>query len=138
MKLIHSFIIKGNRHASVCIIMNQTLNNNVLRTKIAFFYCFENNDFSIQNTGLFPYHVSKKITFRCPKYILHQIELILKDIIFSYKNNIALDLDKKISNCRHPIINDSIKRKLLSFLLEQQEIMNILKDGQTIIQPILI
>ena len=138
MKLIHSFVVKENMHASVCIIMSQTLNNNVLRTNIAFLYCFTDDNFSAHNTGLFPYHVSNKITFRCPKHVLCQIETILRYIILSYKQHVVLDLDKEISGYRHQIINDSIKRKLLSFLLEQQEIMNMLKDGQTIIQPILI
>lgn len=148
MKIVHSFVAeknisanvvaKKNIHASVCIIMSQTLNNNVLRTNITFFYYFKDNDFNAHNTNLFPYHLRNKITFRCPKHILILIELMLRDLIFSFKNNIDLDLEKKILDYRYSIINDSIKRKLLSFLLTQQKIMNRLKDGQTIIQPILI
>lgn len=138
MKLVHSFVAKKNIHASVCIIMSQTLNNNVLRTNITFFYYFKDSDFNAHNTNLFPYHLRNKITFRCPKHILILIELMLRDLIFSFKNNIDLDLEKKILDYRYSIINDSIKRKLLSFLLTQQKIMNRLKDGQTIIQPILI
>lgn len=138
MKLVHSFVAKKNIHASVCIIMSQTLNNNVLRTNITFFYYFKDNDFNAHNTNLFPYHLRNKITFRCPKHILILIELMLRDLIFSFKNNIDLDLEKKILDYRYSVINDSIKRKLLSFLLTQQKIMNRLKDGQTIIQPILI
>lgn len=148
MKLVHSFVAeknisanvvaKKNIHASVCIIMSQTLNNNVLRTNITFFYYFKDNDFNAHNTNLFPYHLRNKITFRCPKHILILIELMLRDLISSFKNNVDPDLAKKILAYRPPIISDSIKRKLLSFLLEQQKIMNRLKDGQTIIQPILI
>lgn len=135
MKIVHSFVVKKNIHASVCIMMSQTLNNNVLRTNITFFYYFKDNAYS---TNLFPYHLRNKITFRCPKHILILIELMLRDLISSFKNNVDPDLAKKILAYRPPIISDSIKRKLLSFLLEQQKIMNRLKDGQTIIQPILI